>query len=476
MADDAERLKDKSRDKTRLSSAELSPLLPPKVCAFLDGDLRVKMFAGAKDLPQDKPLVSADTAMGSLKITRSTSDVTIAYAYMKRLETLKEMLVGASDLNALRQRVKQRKERIGEVFQQNMAKVFTDQRPLEKTYRELDTFFYEAALSQGEGVSFVSIVNAHAGKHFNELMDPQTGLATRLPNKENFDMKGLTGLIVIPDWVGSEAKLVKYGELAQQSMAHLFVGFPDVSLEEAHEMFEVGGVFAELKSTDFVKQYISLVGNSLRIRKANRYENELGDLFLNPASILGGKVYKGDVKEGIHIAQANKQHAVRIPTSDGSELKMKWDIRGGTQMKFNKAIIPLVWNEGIVFWGVDTLYQAGGQGDTGLDQYSVKRCDEYLAKVILHYLNGEIFKENTQGTRSAVYSSLYRFLMANTGTGKMLIEGKVLGVECMKDALGNEDPQRLDIRIFAKYPNAIRQMNLYLVSTEDHQWKQGDGK
>jgi hypothetical protein len=305
-------------------------------------------------------------------------------------------------------------------------------------------------------------------------MDPETGLGARLPNRENFDMKSLVGLIIIPEWAGSEAKLVKYGELAQHSMAHLFAGFPDVSLKEAQEMFDVGGDLSELKSTDAVKQHISVVANPLRIRKAGRFEKDLGDLYINPTGILAGKVYKGDIREGIHIAQANKPHEVKIPTADGSPLEMKWSVRGGQQMKFSKAVIPLAQYEGIVFWGVDTLYLAGGQGDEGMDQYTVKRCDEYISKVVLHYLNGRTFVPNETESRDAIHSALSKFLMHNTGgAAKMLEYGKVDAVEVVTNPDGSVNNQAIDIRISVKYKNAVRQLNLYLVSADSEHWKEG---
>ena len=453
--------------------SELAALLPPKTGPLLPDGLAVKVLPSAKDFPKENVLMSSESAARRLKITKSKDDVSAGYVYLKRLQVLKDMLSGAADLNVLRQRVKERKELVGQVFQQNMTGVFTQQRQLEKTYRELDAFFYEARLSQGEDVAFISIVNASADKNFSEIMDPQTGLAAKLPNKENFDMQSLIGMFVIPEWAGSEAKLVKYGELAQQSMAHLFTGFPDMSLKDAQEKFNVGEEFAELKSADVVKQSISVVANPLRIRKKNRFEKE--DFYINPAGILAGKVYKGDVTDGIHIARANVQFSkVALPTPDGSPLEMKWDVRGGKEMKFNKAIIPLAYNQGIVFWGVDTLFQAGDPAFAGMDQYTVKRCDEYIAKVVLHYLNSRTFVPQETKSRDEMFSALSRFLMHNTGGDRMMLnEGKVIAVDIAKNPDGTENQQAIDVKISVNYKNAIRQLNLYLVSSEQHQWKEG---
>ena len=459
---------------TTIKTAELSVLLGPKTGSLLPEGTPVKIFPSAKDFPMENMQTSRESVSKQLKITKSKADINAGYAYIKRLEVIKDMLAGAADLATLRARVKERRELVSKTFQNNMEVFFAKQRPLEKTYRELDTFFYESRMSPGEAVAYVSIVNADADKNFNQLMDPENGLAPKMPNRENFDMKSLIGMIVIPDWVGSEAKLVKYGEIAQMSMAHLFTGFPDVSLKEAQEMFDVGGDFAELKSTDLIKQHISVVANPLRFRRANRFEKELGDFYISPAGILSGKIYKGDIKEGIHIAQANKPHEIKIPTPDGSPLEMKWNVRGGQQLKFSKAVIPVAFYEGLVFWGVDTLYLAGGQGDEGMDQYTVKRCDEYISKVVLHYLNGRTFVPNEQSNRDQIHSAIQKFLMHNTGgQAKMLEYGKVDAVDVVTNPDGSVNNQAVDIRISVKYKNAVRQLNLYLVSTDSEHWKEG---
>lgn len=464
----------KQETKAAIPLKEIAKVIPPKTGALIAEGTMVKIFPGAKDIPDDNPSKAKEVLSRPLKITKSEADVNVAYAYIRRLELMKQMLAGAQDFNSLRKLAKERREKVAEVFRENMSNIFAKQRGLEKTYREIDTFFFEAALNPGEKVDYISFVNAHPDKHFAALNDPDTGLASHLPNRENFDMKSLVGLICMPEWPGSEAKLIKYGEMAQHFAAHLFTGFPDMDLKEAHEMFDVGGDFAELKSQDRVKQHISVVANPLRMRRANQFEKNLGDFYINPTSILTGKLYKGDIKEGIHIAQANKPHAVNLPTPDGSPLEMKWDIRGAQQMKFNKALIPLSFYEGIVFWGVDTLYQASGQGDEGMDQYTVKRCDEYISKVVLHFLNGQTFVPNETASRDRINQAISKFLMNNTGgPSKMLEYGKVDAVDTVRNPDGTLNNQAIDIRVSVKYKNAVRQLNLYLVSDDQQGWKEG---
>ncbi|HRE57049.1 MAG TPA: hypothetical protein PLW09_04450 [Candidatus Kapabacteria bacterium] len=460
-------------DVRTLTDAEKLVILPPKVGSFLPGGAAVKVFPAAKEVPIDDEDKAKTTLSNQLKITRSADDVNVGYAYLKRLQVLQQMLEGAENSAALRTKAKTRREQVAQVFQDNMEKVYAQQKNLEKTYRELDAFFYEAQVFPGEKVANIGIVNASPKKHFAQLTDTETGLASFVASRENFDMKNLKGLMVMPEWPGSEAKLLQYGKMAQHFSAHLFSGFPEMELKEAHEAFAVGGEFAELKSADPVKQHISLVANGLRMRKANRFESK-GDFYINPASLLAGKVYKGDITEGLHVAQANKPHEVKIPTADGSPLEMKWNVRGALEMKFNKSVIPLAYFEGIVFWGVDNLYLASGTGDQGMDQYTVKRCDEYINKTVLHFLNSQIFFPNERTNRERIQTAIQKFLMHNTGGPEKMLEfGKVEGVDTVQNPDGSVANDQLNVRVSVKYKNAVRNIFLHLVSEEGMGWKEG---
>lgn len=459
-----------------LSTKEFESLIPAKVGALLSEGTVTKLFPAAKDLPAEDTEKAKQNLQKPLKVSNSKSDVDLSHAYLRRLEVLKDMLANSKDFNDLRKKTLEHKEKVAKVFNENMSNVFKAQKKLEKTYRQIDYFFYESRINPSdEKVYGIEFINANPDKDFDMLVNSDDKFIKHFPTRENFDMRLLTGLICMPDWPGSEAKLVKYGEIAQHMAAHLITGFPDMEMEEAHELFAPGGDLEDLKSSDIVKQHISVAANPLRVRRANQFEQDSGDLYISPASILSGKIYKGDIKEGIHIAQANKPHKVSLPTPDGSPLEMKWNIKGGEEMKFNKALIPLGAYEGIVFWGVDTLYLASGQGDEGMDQYTVKRCDEYIKKVVLHFLNGQTFVPNDIKSRDNIRAAINRFLMENTGPGdKMLELGKVDSVETVKRPDGTLDNQAIDIKINVKYKNAVRKLNLYVINDQDAGWKEGE--
>lgn len=463
--------KTKTKEATQAPAIEkeklISRVLPAHKSSLLEEGEVLKV------LPDGKELLNADEERLAkpLLVTRSEKDPMLGKLHLHRLKLLRDMLKNAKDFETLRQRAKERKELLSKTFSENMANIFREQRPLEKTWREVDVFFKEAQRSPDDTNLDVHFINATFKDNYSELMDPESGLPYWVPKRTKFDMDGMVGLIVVPEWLETEGRIVEVGKLAQEGMSHAFIGFDDCSLEEARKLFEEGEDLFNLKGMQREKQYVSMVGNHLRIRKTNRYEDDSDDgLYISPVMVKAGKVYKGDILEGIHIAQANDPHKIMLPTADNSELKTRWNMRQKDDLgPLNKKLIPVVFRRGLVFWGVETLWDARGNSDEMLwEQYTVKRCDEYISKVVLDFLQGVTFDVNDLQNRDGIRNNLQKFLSKNTGgTEKMLQKGLVTSVE----AAGAGD--EVDVRVELKYKKAIRHLNLHFKYDEEEQdWKE----
>jgi hypothetical protein len=183
----SEEQKLKETTKVALAQSELEKIMPPKTGALIAEGTMLKIFPGAKDIPADNEARSMEVIARPLKITRSDEDINVGYAYLRRLELMKQMLEGTDDYNALRKRAKERREKVGEVFRENMANMFDHQRNLEKTYREIDTFFYEAALNRARKLII-----------FLSSMPTRTSILARLPTlTQALPLCCLTGRILI---------------------------------------------------------------------------------------------------------------------------------------------------------------------------------------------------------------------------------------------------------------------------------------
>jgi hypothetical protein len=103
----------------------------------------------------------------------------------------------------------------------------------------------------------------------------------------------------------------------------------------------------------------------------------------------------------------------------------------------------------------------------------VKRCDEYIAKVVLDYLNTRVFAPNERENIDDIRTKLTDFLYHNTGgKGKMLNSHEVR-VEPVKNADESINQQAIDIFIKVNYKQALRDLNLYLVTDDSRHWKEG---
>src|SRR5512135_2323168 len=92
--------KDKVREATTaapVKAADLAALLPPMTGSLLPEGTAVKLFPSAKDFPAENQNMAKESAAKPLKITRSKADVSSGYAYLKRLQVMKDMLAGAAD-------------------------------------------------------------------------------------------------------------------------------------------------------------------------------------------------------------------------------------------------------------------------------------------------------------------------------------------------------------------------------------------
>ena len=452
----AEKTKVQEKAKALEREKVLATLLPPYKSSLLEQGAILKV------LPDGKDLLNADenTLDKTVPITRDKEkDPMTVDLHLHRLTLLRDMLENAKDYKTLRDRAKERKELISKTFAENMALIYREQRPLEKTWCELAEFYNQARLSPDDTNLDVYIINASFKNNYTELMDPETGLPHIIPTRASLDMDGMVGLIVIPEWLESEARIVEVAKIAQQGMAHVFIGFKDCSLPDAWKPFEEGEELYNLKSHDREKQHVSLVGNHFRVRKANRYEDSSDDgLYISPVLTQAGMIYKGDELEGIHVAQANKK--VTLATSDNSEPKLRWKIENRDRdfRTFNGKVIPLAYVKGIRFWGVDNLFDPSGNSEEiPFGQYTVKRCDEYISRVVLDFLQGAVFSPNDVHKLGEIRDKLQKFLDKNTGGPEMMLQkGLVVSVAPVPGA-----DDEVDVVIEVKYKTAIRFFKLH---------------
>jgi hypothetical protein len=91
MPDEKQSTQVKEATGTMLKTADLAALLPPKTGSLLPDGTAIKIFPSAKDIPMENAQMSKDSIAKPLKITKSKADITSGYAYLKRLQVIKDM-------------------------------------------------------------------------------------------------------------------------------------------------------------------------------------------------------------------------------------------------------------------------------------------------------------------------------------------------------------------------------------------------
>jgi hypothetical protein len=406
-----------------------------------------------------------------LKVNEAITAVTEADLYLHRLQVWAEALESAtgSDEKALEESIKDRRNALDKALADNLAAIFAKQRPLEKTYRELDLFYQQARHSASDNDLPVLIANVSLDRllsddaAFQSLADSDD-----LPKTTATSLKQSVAMIVVPGWAGSVADLMKLGQLGQQSLSLVISDFDDCDFERlVSEHAAAGGVIGQLKGDQDWRQQVVLIGNSFRVRQPNRFERDADELRLSPAILFAARVFHQDDDGKVAVPVANEP--LLLKSLDGSPVELRWDLRDRKKILelFKDAVIPIARQDSdIVFWGVETL-----SNETYGKQYNVVRVKEYINKNISDWLIGKTYKSlNEEPVRNAFRDRINRFLIKNMGEGpfKMLAGGECTAVNEVPGA-----PDQVDIVIKLTFKFAIRNMNLDWVYNERHTRRDG---
>lgn len=140
---------------------------------------------------------------------------------------------------------------------------------------------------------------------------------------------------------------------------------------------------------------------------------ELGeedDLYVPPAAALGGKIYTTLMSQ----VTAGKKYG-GINEVDG----VRFDLKKSEIADLEKlGLIPMVKEFGkVMAFSAKTLFN----GDNlGLQTYSVVRVFDYVAKVMMHFLNRRAFENFTASSKKELMGQIVKFLDGITGPTKLI--------------------------------------------------------
>ena len=164
-------------------------------------------------------------------------------------------------------------------------------------------------------------------------------------------------------------------------------------------------------------------------RGKNAAVGEEDDVFVPPSGALAGKIYKTLMSQ----ITAGKKHG-GLSEVDGVRFDLKKSEIANLE---SLGLVPMVNEYGkVMAFSGKTLFN----GDNlGLQTYSVVRVFDYVAKVLMDFLNRRAFENFDARTRKEIQNQIVRFLDGITGPGKLIENFEIRRFE--------QDPTQKD-RIF----------------------------
>lgn len=416
-----------------------------------DGDAPVRIPGPANFDPSDPEGVGELVADRKMKAGSQKTPISEADLYLDRLRRMKSLLAShTGDLASFKKQVASKREALSACYEQNLKTIFTGQRKLEKTWRELDAFF-QIATAKGQGHA-IKIANLDADVLRKDRGDLFKRFAKLVPNDRELSPEKMFSMIVLPSWLRKESELKRFGELGLAAKATIATDLIDKpKFEQAIDALEQLG---NVKGNEAWKGQVVIVGNYIRIRKKNAHEKD--DLFISPSIIWAAQVFAAEANGLMAIAQAGDKNKVLLKTPDDSYLDSRWPISNGDSIALlkDRVISVAMRPDGLVFWGVETL-----SNDPLAKQYSVRRVKEYIEKCLMEYLNGQAWSPNSDKVRKKWKEEINALLRKNAGEEdeKIILGGQV-------ESLESVDLDSVNIKITLRFKHIIKDMEFEVVA------------
>ncbi|GHV52089.1 hypothetical protein FACS1894181_14870 [Bacteroidia bacterium] len=232
----------------------------------------------------------------------------------------------------------------------------------------------------------------------------------RLDLRENYS------ILVLPGYLGSNKILEKWNKIAYENKVQLYTDFVDLEKPD-----DVVDIFFTANHTggDPYRSNTCMTCNWLIGR--NRYVNldEADDLHVSPAAALAGKVYYTLMSQ----VTAGKKYG-GINEVDGVVFQLK---KSEISQLEKMGLIPMVNEYGkVMVFSAKTLFN----GDNlGLQTYSVVRVFDWIAKVLIDFLNRRAFENWSSKTEKDLCIQIIKFLDGIQGADKLIEKFRITRFE-----------------------------------------------
>lgn len=324
----------------------------------------------------------------------------------KTLKLWSEILSNSEDISSMVSACEEKTESAQKVLKKNLQEAVKNTQELERSYRSVSLFYKN---TESTKVKNISIINADPEK-LKDLENDRFIQAIQkeiVDNYDRLDLRNNYGLLILPGYLGSNKVVEKWAKIAYENKVMLVTDYenleqPDYVMKDFEKANLTGG---EIHRSNVMMSCNWLVGRG----KFNELDEE-EDLYVPPAGALGGKIYNTLMSQ----VTAGKMHG-GMNEVDG----VRFDLKKSEIASLEKlGLIPMVKEYGkVMAFSAKTLFN----GDNlGLQTYSVVRVFDYVAKVMMDFLNRRTFENFNAITRKDLNGQIVKFLDSITGPKKLI--------------------------------------------------------
>lgn len=277
---------------------------------------------------------------------------------------------------------KAKEEKYTEVLKQGITDALYATQNLERSYRELDSFFKTANTDK---VKNLRVINVYK----EDIADPDSGFAGEVENllRNGFDrlsLKDCYSLVCVPGNVFQDkVSLLQWAKMAFKYKVMLITDHADEysfdDLQANTEMYKDSD--AELQNVIMTANWI--VGRESEKMSAD--EEDSAAFYIAPSAALCGKLYD----ETANMAQG--AGGKKYGTLDGVK-GVKLDLlKSEIAALMDNQVIPMVYSEGrVMAFNNTTLYNGD---NTAMKEYPIVRVFDWVKKVLMNFVH-EVALEN----------------------------------------------------------------------------------
>jgi hypothetical protein len=327
-------------------------------------------------------------------------------ALKKTLQWWSEILNGSDDISEMVETCQEKSNLAEQVLQKNLKAAIKNTTELERSYRSVALFYKNTESTKVKNISIIN-VDPDQLKDLDNTRFIDEIQKELVDNYDRLDLRNNYGLLILPGYLGSNKVVEKWAKIAYENKVMLVTDFENLDTpDDVMELFEA----ANLTGGDSWRSNVIMSCNWLVGRgKFDEIEEE-EDLFVPPAAALAGKIYNTLMSQ----VTAGKKHG-GMNEVDG----VRFDLKKSEIASLEKlGLVPMVKEYGkVMAFSAKTLFS----GDNlGLQTYSVVRVFDYVAKVMMDFLNRRAFENFSANTRKELNGQIVKFLDSITGPNKLI--------------------------------------------------------